>query len=741
MLPVLTAEVAAADREIVVKRIEVRGNKRIDASVLLSKISLKEDDIFSPERVQEEVKALYRTGFFEQVEVETEAVEGGLGLVFMVHERPILSEVLFKGNEKIITDRLKEKTAIKTRVFLDPQAIKSHVEKIRKIYEEEGYTQTEVTPVTERLNEGHAKLTFLIKEGPRAYIQVIRFLGNHAFSEKVLKKQIETSSYFFLTSWVTESGRLKEDLLEGDVERIREFYLNRGYLNIRVDRPKVTRIDQSRWFEVTFPLEEGMPFSISEVRHEGNGVLSTSQLIAATQSKKGAVFNREQIRNDIATMVNLYGEQGYLFANVVPQITPHAEEKTVDLLFQVSEQGPVRVREIAIVGNDRTRDKVIRREIRLNEGEKINTKLLKRSFQRLNNLNFFENIEITPQTVDSESVDLRVSVKEKSTGSLSLGGGYSSVDKLVATLDVSEGNLLGRGQLLRAKIDTGKLRKTYSLTFREPYLLDRPISGTADISNQIRSFNSYRERRIGGSLSLGKSYGEYVSSHWSYSRSTLDLYDLTSTAPDLIKAQAGKSLTSVLGFSIVRDTRDFIFDPREGSRHAVSIDYAGTLLGGDNDYYKVVVDSGRFFPLWRNHTLSLHSRIGVAKGIGGKALPAGERFFIGGINTVRGFEFGKAGPVTSQGQIFGGNKALFFNLEYLVPLVPEANLKGLLFYDYGQAFDDAESMKLSGLRRSAGMGLRWITPMGPLRLEWGRNLNPRSGERERLLDFSIGTLF
>jgi outer membrane protein insertion porin family len=616
-----------------------------------------------------------------------------------------------------------------------------------------------VIPVTQLLSEDRAVLTFVVKEGERAYVKKVRFKGNRVFKEKILRKQIETSNYFWLTSWVTESGRYKEETLGADIERIREYYLNNGYLQVQIGSPKVELSDDKKWFEITFPIEEGAQFRIGQIDYEGNHVFEKERLTTLTKSKEGEIFDRSRIRQDIMNMVDLYGEQGYLFANVVPQLSPNGEAKTVNIKFQVTEEDPFKVREIRITGNDKTRDKVIRREIRVNEQEVVNTKLLRRSFQRLQNLNFFENIEIVPKQVEPGWVDLDVQVKEKPTGTFSIGGGYSSVDRFIATMEVTQGNLFGKGELLRAKIETGKRRNTYSLTFREPYLFDSNISGTADLFNQVRSFDTYKEKRVGGDLVFGRSFGEYVSASVSYTLERLLVYDLrqvadfsdpnlTATIPDpgipeLVRDQAllGKTLTSALGFSVARDTRDFIFDPKEGSRHSLSLEYAGTFLGGDNDYYKIVADTSKFFPLWREHVFSLHGRLGYANGIGDKQLPVGERFYVGGINTVRGFKFGKAGPLNSSGQIVGGNKELFFNAEYLIPLVTEAKIKLVLFYDWGRAFDDSESIRFADLRKSAGFGIRWISPIGPLRLEWGRNLKPQEGEASHTIEFSIGTLF
>ncbi|HLG22177.1 MAG TPA: outer membrane protein assembly factor BamA [Candidatus Manganitrophaceae bacterium] len=768
----LSSTVSAQEKEIRINQIEVRGNRKIDPATLLSKITLKEGDIFSPDRVQEEVKTLYRLGYFERIEVEAEGLEGGLALIFVVREKPFLIDVVYEGNQHIDKEKLQEKVPVKTQTFLDSEEIQKYAEKIKKLYEEEAYYNAQVLPVTQLLDEDKAVLTFLIEEGPRAYIRKIRFSGNKKFKDKILKKQIETSRYFWLTSWLTESGRYKEETLNGDAERVREFYLDHGYLQSQVGEPQAELSEDKKWFDITFSIFEGDQFRIHDVQFQGNRVFDAERLRRQTESKEGDVFNRSRVRQDIMKMVDLYGEKGYIFANVVPQLTPDVENQRVDIAFQVTEEKPYRVNEIHIAGNDKTRDKVIRREIRVNEQEVLNAQLLRRSFQRLNNLNFFENIEIVPKPVELPAppeapehgwVDLDVKVKEKPTGTFSIGGGYSSADRFIATLEITQGNLFGRGQLLRAKIDTGKLRKTYSLTFREPYLFDTRVSGTTDLFNQVRDFGLYSEKRVGGDLVFGRSFGEYVSASVSYTVEALSIFDLrkiTQTDPNdpniqlLVidpaipeqarrQADLGRTLTSSLGFSLSRDTRDFVFDPREGTRHSISLEYAGTFLGGDNDYYKVVGDTSRFFPLWFDHTLSLHARMGYASGIGEKELPVGERFFVGGINTVRGFKFGKAGPITTTGEILGGNKELYFNVEYLITLVAEAKIKWVFFYDAGRAFDDSERIRVSEprLRQGAGFGFRWISPVGPLRLEWGRNMNRREGEAPYTVEFSIGTLF
>ncbi len=752
---VALADTSAQDQEIRIKLIEIKGNIKIDRRTILSRMILAEGDLFSPEQIQADIKTLYQMGFFEHVSVESKGLEGGIALYFIVHERPFLIEVLYEGNENIDKDQLDEALALKTQSFLDPEAIGRSVEQIKLSYESEAYYNAKVVPITQILPDNRAILSFLIEEGEQAYVKNISFTGNTVFDEDALSSAMETSSYFWLTSWVTESGRYKKEQLAFDQERIKDLYMNDGYFEVAIDEPKVILSEDREWFDITLPIIEGEVFSIASVSFAGAELFDDSKLFGLIQTKSGTTFNRGQLRKDIAQIVESYGEKGYIYANAVPDLQPGAEKDSLKLTYHIVEGDQVKVREINISGNDKTRDKVIRREMRVKEQETVNTKALRRSFQRINNLNFFEDVNIVPAPIEPGWIDLDVEVKEKPTGTFSIGGGFSSQDKFVATADITMGNFLGKGQLVKLRAETGRRRNTYSLTFREPYLFDQNLSGTVSLFNTNRNFGSYRENRLGGDLIVGRAFGEYVRGSTSYTLETLEVTDLdlitdvngdivvSPVVPFLVRQQEslGRTVTSSVGFSISRDTRDFAFDPKDGGRDALSFEYAGTFLGGDNAYHKTILNMSRFHPLWLDHVISARGIIGFAEGIDGKVLPVGERFFVGGINTVRGFQFGEAGPIDPLGEILGGNKQAFLNIEYLIPIVAEANIKLLLFYDWGAGFNDNQKFNLDLLRKAAGFGIRWISPVGPLRLEWGYNLEPRLGEADRQVEFSIGSPF
>lgn len=744
LLLLIVRTVWGQEKEIEIKLLEVQGNRKIDATTIRMKIATQEGDAFSVESLREDVKAVYKMGYFDNVRLESEGFEGGVKLAFVVDEKPFVEELVFWGNEEIEDDKLREKAPFRTKTFLDLYEVDEMVEKIRIVYEEEGYYGTEVLPVIRTISPEKVVVGFAIEEKDRTRIRKVGFEGNQKVSSDEIEKVMETSEYFWLTSWLTGSGVYKSEAVNADIERIRGLYLNRGYLQVQVGSPEVSLKEGKKWFEIIFPIVEGVSFQINEIAFSGNELYEDARLRQVLLTRQGDTFNRDQIRNDIMAIVDLYGEKGYAFANVVPDLLPDPATRQVKVTFAVSEGEPVRIRQINIHGNTKTRDKVIRRELRFNEQELMDTRALRRSFQRVNNLNFFENVEIVPKEVERGWVDLDVGVQEKLTGRFSVGGGYSSVDKLLGLMEIEQGNLFGRGQLLRLRTELGARRTNFVLSLREPYLFDKQLSGTIDLYNQIRSFTDYREKRIGGDVILGKSFTEYINASISYIREIINIFNVRARASQIIRDQQalGTTLTSSIGASLTRDSRDFFFDPSSGSRHSISGKWAGSFLGGDNAYYRVVFDTRKYFPLKWHTVFLIHGRLGYADGLQGKALPLGQRFFVGGINTVRGFKFGKAGfldPLT--GEIIGGNKELIFNLEYLFPLVQEARIKGVIFFDAGRGFGEPERIRIRNLRISAGGGIRWISPIGPLRLEWGYNLDRQPGESASEVEFSIGNLF
>jgi len=737
-----------------VASIEIRGNKKIELPAIQGRLTLKPGDPYTPENVRGQIKILYDTGYFEDVQAETESTPQGLALIFLVREKPFITEIVFDGNEELSDDKLKEKITIKSQAFLDQQQAKESAEKIRLAYQEDGFFNAQVIPVVQTLDEDRKRLTFFVKEGDKAKVKTVNFDGMKAATKDEMFKVMATREWvpwhglftqMKLPSFLSDAGVLKREEMNNDVERIREVLLNKGYLNAQVGLPSIELSEDKKWFVVTYAVLEGEPFTVAEVGFRGNTVFEEPELRDKMKIKPGEIFQRQKIRDEITRLTDLYGSKGYAFAEVVPHVNPNAEERTAAIILNIKEGEMMRIRQINVYGNDKTKDNVIRRELRVDEQDVIDTPSLKRSFQRLNNLNFFETVEILPQQVDVDKVDLNVRVKEKPTGQFSIGGGFSTLDKLVAIADITEGNLGGNGWMGRIRGQLGQQRTLGLITFRNPYLNDSLTSLQVDVYRSMTNYVTYFEKKTGASLTFGRWLSEYVTGSFSLVAEELDYSDPNYNCqfnPELIICrQLGSQTTTGFRTSLARDTRDYYLDPRTGWRTSVGFDLGTPLLGGTNNFYKYYFDVIKYTPLPFDTRFSIHARYGQAESLGDKPVPLTELFFVGGINTMRGFVFGRAGPVDPiTHTLLGAAKELIFNNDFIFTISQEAKLNGVIFFDYGEGFAADQSLSLH-LRSAAGLEGRWISPFGPLRAAYGINLSPREGERKGVFEFTIGSLF
>jgi len=736
-----------------VTAIEIRGNKRIELPAIAGRLTLKPGDPYTPENVRGQIKILYETGYFEDVQVETELGAGGVALAFLVREKPFITEIVFDGNQELSDDKLKEKITIKSQAFLDQPQAKESAEKIRLAYQEDGYFNCRVIPIVQTLDEDRKRLTFFVKEGDKARIKTVNFDGLHAATKDEMFKVMATREWIpwyglftqlKLPSLVSDAGVLKREEMNNDVERIKEILLNKGYLNIQVGLPTADLSDDKKWFIVTYAVIEGEPFTVAEVGFRGNTVFEDPELRQGLKIKEGEIFQRQKIRDEITRLTDVYGSKGYAFAEITPSVTPNMEDRTATIILTIKEGEMMRIRQININGNDKTKDNVIRREVRVDEQDVIDTPSLKRSFQRLNNLNFFETVEILPAQVGVDKVDLNVRVKEKPTGQFSIGGGFSTLDKLVAIADITEGNLGGNGWMGRIRGQLGQQRTLGLITFRNPYLNDSLTSMQLDIYRSLTNYITYYEKKSGASVTLGRWLSEYASGSVSLFAEQLNFSNpQPGICPDqfpLVCRQLGSQTTTGFRTSLARDTRDYYLNPRNGWRTSVGFDLGTPYLGGTNDFYKYSVDIMKYTPLPFDTRVAVRVRYGAAVGIEGKPIPLTERYFVGGINTMRGFVFGRAGPVTTSNTLLGATKQLIFNNDFIFTISEEAKLNGVIFFDYGKGFDDNEPLSFH-LRKAAGIEGRWISPFGPLRAAYGLNLDAREGERKGVFEFTIGSLF
>ena len=721
----------------VVNSIEIKGLKRIEEGAVKAKLSQKIGEPVSQEKTNEDIKLIYKMGYFDDVKVEIESFEGGVKLFYIIKEKPTITRVEFQGNKELDDAKLKEKLTITPGSIADTVLIQDNATIIGKIYEEDGYWLSNIVPVVKKISDDEVSLTYQIDEGTKVKVRNILFEGNRNISSKKIKKVMDTKEWW-LFSFVTSSGYYKKDQMTKDIEKIKNLYFDNGYIKVMAAEPEITLDKQKKGMTINIRISEGDLYKLTSMNFAGNKAFDNETIQKKIKLVPNTVFRKSLLEKDMRAISDLYSENGYALVSVMPDLSPDDSNKTVAVTLHIEEGDKYRIGRIEISGNTKTRDKVIRREIRLAEGDTFDSSKLRRSYERINNLQFFETVDMVPKPKYEEKVvDLDVKVKEKPTGFLSVGGGYSSADGFIGTVDLTQGNLFGRGQYIKVKAELGGKSSYYELSFRDPYFLDSPYAFSTGLYNTDREYIEYDKKATGFYLGLGKSLAEYWRADVSYNFENAEIYNIDTDASVVIQEQKGTNTTSSITPSLVRDSRDNYLDPSRGSRNSATFTFAG--LGGSNNFIKGLLDSAWYFPLGET-TIMLRGRFGYASGIFGKTLPLYENFYVGGLYTVRGLGFGDAGPKDpNTDDAIGGNTELVFNTEYIFPLYPEMKLKGVVFFDAGKAYEDFQNF--GSLRYTTGLGFRWLSPMGPIRLEWGYNIKQESGESASKFEFAFGSVF
>jgi outer membrane protein insertion porin family len=534
------------------------------------------------------------------------------------------------------------------------------------------------------------------------------------------------------------------------VSKIAAYYHNHGYIQANVAEPRLTY--EGKWIHINIKINEGPQFKVGKVDVEGDAIQPKSELLKKIKITKEKVYNRELVREDLLTLQDIYSDAGYAYADISPRIDQDTKKLTADVTYLINKGSLVYFEKIIITGNTKTRDKVIRRELEVYEQELFSGKRLKRGVRNLYRLEFFEDIKVnTTKGSGDDKMILKIDVTEKPTGTFSLGAGYSSMDSLFVLGSISQRNLFGRGQILnlKAQLSKGATESSYSLSFTEPWLFDIPLSAGFDLYNTTRDYDTYDKKSLGGSLRFGYLVFDYTRASLSYNYDRADIKNIdTDEAPKSIVDMKGENVGHTITARLRRDSRDRIFNPTEGSNNSVMVKHAGRPMGGEIGFTKYVADSGWYIPLFWDTVSMLHGRIGYIDDVPDYKMPDWERFYLGGMDSVRGYDWRDISPREGGkkgGDKIGGNKMAQFNIEFIFPIVKDAGLMGVLFYDMGNAYDDGEAIDLGDLRKSVGYGFRWYSPIGPIRLEYGYILETdRRGDGEEGDDgweFTMGMAF
>lgn len=739
-----------------VDRVVVEGNQRLEQAAILAVVSAESGSVVSIDEIDKDLAAIFKMGRFESVAAEIVEQGGETLLVYRVEERPLVRKIEFAGNEEIKASKLRPLVSIEVPGIYNPRHAAKSVDAIKAAYVEKGYHAAKIEPDLEVDGQNEATVTFRINEGEKVLIEDIHFEGNTVFSDRKLRKAIQTKERNFL-SWLTDRGAYNEEILNTDLEIIKDMYFNEGYVQVDVKQPYVTLTENEKSLEIYIEVVEGEQFIVGRIDVEGDLIAEDSILMEEVKLDEGEIFSRKKLRESMLGLNNFYTDRGYAYVNVTPLTSIIPGKNVIDIRFRIEKGVKVAIGRIEIRGNTKTLDKVVRRELVLAEGDLYSARGLDESRRRINNLGFFEEINInTSKGEDERTMDVDIDLKEKPTGTFSLGVGYSSIDNFIAQGSVSQSNFLGRGYKLNLSGSFGGSSTVYQVGLLNPYFLDKNLSLGFDLYKTEREWTEYTELKTGGDIKFGFPVAKNIRAFFIYRYEEKEITDIDENTSNIIRDSAGESTLSSIFASLTRDTTDYRLDPSRGSRSEASMEFAG--LGGTEKFLRAIVDHRHFFPWKWGTVFSVHGQIGQVFEIDDEEIPIDERFYLGGIRTVRGFKTRQVGPrvkrfvstvdpVTGdvvstfdEFEYIGGTKEAYFNFEYLFPIAADAGLKGVLFFDTGNAWLNDEDF-FESMRYSVGGGIRWLSPLGPLRLEWGRNLDPIEGESDTELEFSIGRFF
>ena len=773
---------AYGQEKVALKDIKITGNLRVEDDGIRLHLKSRPGEPFDPATVEQDVKAIYRMGFFDDVQAEL-SPDGVL--TYAVKEKPFIREVKIQGASQVGRDKIESAFGVGPRTILDRTKVADGVDKVRKLYSEQGYVNAAVDHSVTVEASNQAVITLDITEGSRQLIKRVMFEGNKNFGDGELKDLIATKEEWIF-SFITNRGVLDRDMLTNDVAILSNHYNDHGYVEHKIDDPVILRARDG--LEVVFRVHEGPQYRVGKVEIGGELIQDGRQMLKSVKLTTGQIFRGSRLRDDVTTLSDMYSNKGFAFVQVDPVTKVNEKQKIVDVALVITKGPPVYFNRVLVAGNNKTRDKVVRRELLANEQDLYSGTKVTQSRNALQRTGYFEDVQVTTKKTDQpDTLDLLVDVKEGPTGTFQVGGGYSSGDGFLFNANIAEKNLMGRGQGISGNFSIGSSRQDFILSANDPYFNDSKVALGIDAFNTTREYEDFDERKLGFGIntsyplkelslpffgrvkSEGNKGSDVLASNdaltvWDYMRGGVS-YDLTrekiggisSSASPSIIAEEGTSLTSSVTPNVSYDSRDHFFAPTEGTKSAFSIKMAG--LGGDSRFIKSDISGRWHYPLLKdpkwggNWVLALGGQLGYGVGLadrnsGQKDLPLFERYFLGGINSVRGFadrSLGTRAPSNcdvnglncKSTEVIGGEKAMALNTELLFPIMESYGLRGVAFFDMGNAFDS--SFSFTDLRRSIGAGVRWMSPFGPLRVELGFPLNKQPHDETSVLGFSIGS--
>jgi outer membrane protein insertion porin family len=734
----------------IVHSIEIQyvGPQTISRERVMAQLRTKEGQPYSEAIAEQDIRALYATGGVQNVRIFGEAQGDGVKVMVVIQTRSLVNEIEIAGAERVSAKKLRKNIDLKINGPLSEEELEKARQKIIEIYQGRGFTDVDVKfHVDTDETRGTSRVVYTITEGTKGAVSAIRFEGNTKFGERILRKQMKTKGKT-LYSFIDKSGRLDETQLEQDINSVKEWYQDHGYIDVAVK--DVRRERHNGKMTIVVVLSEGIQYHVGKLTITGNKVANEQKIRALVKMKEGEVYSPKQIRDDSKKLTDAYGSGGYVDLQILPQGVPSGPGR-IDVKYNIEEGSPSFVQRITIVGNTRTKDKVIRREVLIAPGDIFNSVRVETTKKRLDNLGYFSKVETYPEDTGVTSrKDLVIQVEEKRTGSLNFGAGFSTVESLVGFVELTQGNFdlmnwpnfTGGGQKFRARVQYGSLRKDFSVSLTEPYFLDRRLSLGGELYYREADFLSsiYAQRNYGFSTEMRKALGGYMALSLQYRLENTELFNISSGASDALLLEAGKVTKSQITPSFTFDSRDNPFLTRRGQRIQLTPFVAGGPLGGDTQIYGVNLEARQYFHLPKDTILVLSGSIATVDTWGnGDRVRIYDRLFLGGSNDLRGFNFRDVSPRDINGEPLGGQSQALLIVEYTVPIIEKA--RAAVFYDTGFVNAAPWDFSTNHLVSDFGVGLRLDLPIGPIRIDYGIPLQKDINKGGGKFNFNVGYQF
>jgi outer membrane protein insertion porin family len=705
---------------------------------------------YSAAVVEQDVEALYKSGAVLNVRIFAEPEADGVKVIVQVQTRSIVREIVIDGAERIKAKRLRKEIKLRLNQAINEEKLEEARQKIIEVYQAHGFTDVSVQFRVDSIDERHgtARVVFTVNEGAKGAVAQIRFEGNAHFSDWRLRKEMKTKRKT-IVSFLDKSGRLDETQLQQDLDSLREWYQNHGFIDVEIKDVRRERNPKGA-LTITIVIAEGPQYHVGKITVSGEKIAKEESIRALLKMKEGSVYSPKQLHDDAKAVADAYGSGGYVDLVITPESTP-AGPALVDVHYKIEEGERSFVNRVNIVGNTRTKDKVIRREVLVAPGDVFNTVRADTTKKRLENLGYFSKVETYPEDTDVPGrKDLTILVQEKRTGSFSFGAGFSTVDQLVGFAELTQGNFdlfnwptfTGGGQKFRVRVQYGTQRKDFLLNLTEPYFLDRRLSLSGQLFFTEADYLSveYNQRNYGFTIELRKPITSFAYVSLGYQLQDIDIFDVSSGASAFIKSQEGSFTESKIISSAVFDRRDNTLLTRTGQRITLSPFIAGGFLGGNTQIYGWDLEGSQYFRLKWDTILLINGEIATVNTWGnGSEVPIFERLYLGGANNLRGFPYREVGPQDVTGEPIGGQSMARATVEWTFPIVEKA--RGAIFYDTGFVNSDAWSFGFKHIASDVGVGIRLNLPIGPLRLDYGYPLQRDGYNGGGHFNFSVGYQF